>query len=184
MDDYYSKYLKYKLKYLNLKNMIGGKEFALENFKDNFTYDQLLNFIGDFATNNYTIKQTNYRVLQEKKFNFCNSNFFIIGVPHITNKEEPCRYLYLGEIKMDETKFNTIWVSEPTLQLECMCLYDTKRGNSNDAQTDLWYSKNITIENIHWRYNCIIFGFISKTLINKDQLVIDAKRKRAELLRK
>ena len=72
MVDYYIKYLKYKKKYFNLKNQIGGDVFivgktymfyptldshaSIDNFPENFIYDGKKTFIGYDEAENITIR--------------------------------------------------------------------------------------------------------------------------------
>ena len=194
MDSYYSKYLKYKQKYLNLKKMIGGgkKLFDKKHFKENFKYEDLLNFIKEFATSAYYIEKTNYEVIDKTKdFNFYKDKLIVIGVPHIETNAEACRYLYLGKMDLDPEKFKLLWKTigndgQPTLRLEdYICLYDTERKSSESADLN-FYSQKQNGKTIHWNHNIIIFGFIDEKLIDEklidfNKIITEAKKIRNDI---
>jgi len=117
-DYYYTKYLKYKAKYINLIKQTGGEA------KDPIIYtkEQLLAEIRDFGKNSYSLSSkfcnkdcthsTYTTRIKKKDFQFYKNNLCVFaeytynyGVYNFTK-------LYLGELVSNETKFNNYGVSD------------------------------------------------------------------------
>ena len=167
MDSYYSKYLKYKTKYLNLKKMIGGN-----NFKE-FTREELISDLTKFANGStgvfkkyckYGCNGSVYNMNTIKTFDYYQKNLCIFG------KEDE---IWLGKLTSTTDDFKAYGDTKPQLFFDCVNIYDYGRFNNyNEANHSTGQKKTIGVQ-----FNSDVvdfFGFISET--EKDAVIQAAKQ--------
>ena len=165
MNNYYSKYLKYKQKYLNLKKMIGGNNPTV------FNLNQLITAINEYYDKVNGFSQ------------YCDKNQCKYGVRYITNNNfeyynshlcvlKKDGEIYLGKLNLTRDQFKEFGITRTNILFNCNLLYTNYR--TYDFEED--YGKQHVLDALYGGDEISLIGFIPET--DKDAILKAASDKR------
>ena len=165
MDSYYSKYLKYKQKYLNLKKMIGGKNLTV------FNLNQLITAINEYYNERNGFSQYcdegqckyGVRDIKKNNFEYYNSHLCVLKTDG---------KIYLGKLNLTSDEFKEFGITRTNIQFNCNLLYTNYR--TYDFEED--YGKQHVLNALYGGDEISLIGFIPET--DKDAILKAASDKR------
>jgi hypothetical protein len=178
---YYTKYLKYKAKYLNLIKLNGGNaEKPII-----YTKETLINEIIEFTKKNYSLKKycgndncSNSNSKDRIKninynYKFYQNNLCVFAEYDDNYGDIKFYKMYIGELISNEDRFNAYGDTQPSMEFSCMNLYEKKntRSNFNDRPFN---------KTIQFNSSVVFFiGFIEKKY--KNEILSEATRIREDI---